>query len=81
VCPETDIVPVVNDTQTAASVAAEIKMSSRTVKRWCRDGKIATVGKLAGPNGAWLIGPEGLEQARRLADITKQLTTAHQVAS
>lgn len=53
--------------RTPAEVAAEIGVSSRTVLRWCQKGRIDTVGKLAGPLGAWLIGPEGVDQARALA--------------
>jgi predicted site-specific integrase-resolvase len=52
---------------TTTEVAAAVGRSPRTVKRWCRDGRIAVVGKLAGQTGAWLIGAEGLEQARALA--------------
>lgn len=52
---------------TPARVAAEVGRTARTVKRWCRDGKIATIGKLHGASGAWLIGEDGLAQARALA--------------
>ncbi len=62
---------------TPAEVAAETGMSARTVKRWCKDGKIVTEGKLGGHTGTWLIGPEGVEQAHRLAGLTRQLTAAH----
>lgn len=64
--------------RTATSVAIEVNMSPRTIKRWCREGKIETVGKLDGPTGAWLIGPEGVEQAKHLAHITHQLGAAHE---
>ena len=73
--------PDMTQPRTASSVAIEVDMSPRTIKRWCRDGKISTVGKLDGSTGAWLIGPEGVEQARRLAEITKQLDAAHKGAA
>ena len=60
--------------RTASSVAIEVEMSPRTIKRWCREGKIATVGKLDGSTGAWLIGPEGLEQARLRAAAARSDT-------
>jgi hypothetical protein len=51
------------------STVAEIldgRVTARTVTRWCRAGRITTIGKLAGTRGAWLIGPEGVDQAREL---------------
>lgn len=57
---------------TASDVAALLAAapgggpSTRTVNRWCRAGKVTTVGKLGGETGAYLIGPEGVEQARKL---------------
>jgi hypothetical protein len=54
--------------QTPSEVAALLggRVTTRTVVRWCRSGRITTIGKLGGTTGAWLIGPEGVDQAREL---------------
>ena len=63
--------------RTATSLASEIGMAPRTVKRWCADGKIDTLGKLDGTNGAWLISALGVEQAHRLAAAAKEYAAVH----